>query len=367
MNLAFSWSRDLIYLFRAFWDTERDFVEANNARNLRSWVESKKGAPCSASGGMSARDIITAESPGGNVLGIARLRQYLGLRVPENDASASKNPPDGQPEVLLIGHDMQGDLENLKKTEIDIGNFFHCLGCVDTHVIAKDMTDGMPKSLSALVEQYALAPCHWSKPKRKKKKRVFDGAHNAGNDAIATLKVAIAQALDKSIMGHGDKFSDDETDWCAKIPEGIRSGMILLAYDSENATNPNYKPSATYRVTEHGFAWLRLSDIANIAPGPNGVHWHPHIRAAHWINWDFRTYENSDYLVGNRDGFWPQYGESSFFKMKDGAAPFENFLTELASSMPFRDDPEATTQTGSKGTSDAAEDVALAAGAANAP
>lgn len=192
----------------------------------------------------------------------------------------------------------------------------------------------MPKGLSALMAHYGFAKLHRSKPTHNEGKWVFIGAHNAGNDAVATIMVAIAQALDKHVtatrMCGSEADEDLDEGWFNKPLQGIDKSVMLLAYDTEKVES-RYKPHILNRITEHGFAWLRLADMAHIPPGDRyGTNWHTEIRAAHFINRQWKDYENKKVLCGNSKGFWPHYGKSQFYDPKDGPAPFHALFERLA-------------------------------------
>ena len=279
---------------------------------------------------MPLRRAIKRESHNDHVLFVEELRDRLGIGC--KDRITPPAPDANKPlEVLLVGHDLQAEFKNLTKHDIDLGKYFNYTGCIDTRVMTEDTDPSLPGSLTSLVQEYNLAQCHWSRPKRKEAKWVFDGAHNAGNDAIATLKVAIAQALDLSIHSCGSRKDYRlEKNWICKRLHDMQPDLLLMAYDTENVENHKYKPHIVNRTGEHGFAWLRTIDIKAIAPGPNGVNWHPYIRARHWINEDFGSFENCAYLVGNRDGFWEGYGHSQYYDSGESPTPFHDLFAELA-------------------------------------
>ena len=294
---------------------------------------------------MTVRKSLAAASLDGKVLTVEDLRKHLGLGVEPNEGSSAAVVQNTAPQVLLIGHDLCNDLKAMKQEGIQLATFFRYGGCADTLVLFEDASKSRT-SLSKLVEHYDLVECHMSKPKRKKKKLIFIGAHNAGNDAIATLKVLLAQVLDM-------KGPDVETDRCNKPLTGINQNMIFLAYDTETVEVPTYKPNKSNRTTEHGFAYLKLADVADIGPGRLGENWHSHVKARHWINNDWRGWENKIFLVGNRDGFWPQFGKSGYYWTQESPAPFHSFFQELAQrNSTHVDSPQVAS--GSVSTADAA-------------
>ena len=272
---------------------------------------------------MTVRDATQRESPDGNVLYITELREHLGLKTTTDTNSRPKRETKSRPEVLLVGHDMHGDFKSLENEGIDLETHLQYSGCVDTHVIVEDADATMGKSLGKLMYHYGLAELEFRRPgcPKVQGKWHFKGAHNAGNDAIATLKVVLAQSLDRSLTlstyNNSSTIAPEETIHNPRLdndpPGQINTNLILLAYDSETVETPRYKPHIRNRTSEHGFAWLPLEDVASIPPGKQAVNWHPFIRARHWINTDFRHFENRFFTPGNRDGFWREFGASRFY------------------------------------------------------
>jgi len=233
--------------------------------------------------------------------------------------------------VLLIGHNLQSEFKSINNDGIKFSKDLYYSGCVDTYVIVEDTEVPLPGSVTGLMQRYDFAECKWSTPTSNDAKWVFIGAHNAGNDAVASLKVAIAVALDMTINTNGAETEGKlAEDWADQVLQGIETNIVLMAYDTEVVEIPGYKPKVENRTSEHGFAWLRTSAIKSIPPGPNGINWHPYIQATHWINRDFQNFENSRYLVGNRDGFWKQYGQSQHYRGRESPAPFHAFFEDLA-------------------------------------
>ena len=285
---------------------------------------------------MTVRDSTRRESPDGHVLYIEELRRHLGVRTDASDTSPSPATTEARPEVLLIGHDMHGDFQKMGKDRMDLQKYFLYSGCVDTQVIIEDTGSRMGKSLSDPMSHYGLYELELKAPmcSQKSAKFVYLGAHCAGNDAVATLKGLICQTFDLTLNTPGRKNSVSEEDlpshWFDKPLQGMNGNMILLAYDTEGVETANYKPKVLNRTSEHGFAWLRVADIAHIPPGERGENWFPFIRARHWINQDFRNFENRFYCIGNPKGFWPKYGKSQYYNVSEGPAPFHELFEELA-------------------------------------
>ena len=294
---------------------------------------------------MTIRDKVKEESPDGIVLSIEDLRKFLGIGTPLHhtsalgEVSASINAP--VVEVLLVGHDLRGDFPKMRAEGINFDPHLHYVGCIDTHVIVEDAcTEFFPKALGRLMQYYGLADGRIIKPKNlpaSKAKFVFFGGHNAGNDAIGTLQVAIAQALDRDIKSRcgGEAGLDDYlTDEVLSKPLiNTKRNLVLLSYDSEGVESNRWDKKGRPigpATTEHGFAWLDLGEIADVPPGPGGVNWHPYIRARHWLNWDYRNFANFKYVVGNPRGFWKKYGETQYYFDNEGPAPFHRMFQNIA-------------------------------------
>ena len=289
---------------------------------------------------MTVRDATQRESPDGNVLYIEDLREHLGLKTTTDTASSPLRETKSCPEVIPVGHDMHGDFKSLENEGIDLTEHLHYSGCVDTHVVVEDAGATMSKSLSKLMYHYDLADLEYKRPacSKVKGKWHFVGAHNVGNDAIATLKVILAQALDRRLSSssyqyYSTRTSDEETIYYSLLdepPRQINTNMILLAYDHEGVETPRYKPTIRNRTSEHGFAWFHLKDVASIPPGKNGVNWHPFIRARHWINRAFRNFESRWFCPGNLDGFWREFGVSEYYGGRDSPGAFHELFQDLA-------------------------------------
>lgn len=286
---------------------------------------------------MTVRDATRRESPDGNVLYIEELRGHLGVRTDASEGFSPSNATKTRPEVLLIGHDMNGDFRKMAQDGIDVQKYFDYLGCVDTHVIIEDTGSTMGKSLGALVYHYDLAKPEYKSPMCPSipRKLSFAGSHCAGNDAIVTAIGALSLALDLSLKTsgrHENTVNEGELpeDWLQKPLQGMNKNLILLAYDTEGVETPRYKPDVRNRTSEHGFAWLRIAEIAHIPPGRHGENWRPYVRAEHWINHDFRSFSNRYFCVGNPHGFWPRYGKSQYYRVTEGPAPFHRLFEELA-------------------------------------
>ena len=112
----------------------------------------------------------------------------------------------------------------------------------------------------------------------------------------------------------------------------MKNYMVLLSYDSEGVESNRYEKQRRPlgpATAEHGFAWLSLADVADVAPGTNGVNWHRHIQARHWLNWDYRNFANFKYVLGNPLGFWKEFGQAQYYFESDGSAPFNRMFREI--------------------------------------
>ena len=224
---------------------------------------------------MTIRDKVEEESPDGRVLSIEDLRKCLGIGPPQHhssapgEVSASIKASDPVVEVLLVGHDLRGDFPKMRTEGMDFHPYLHYVGCVDTHVVVEDACeDCLPKGLGRLMQYYGLASGRIVNPSylpASKAKFVFFGGHNAGNGAIGTLKVSIAQALDRGIksnLGGEARQHNYLTDEILSHPlKNIKRNLVLLSYDSESVESNRYdrkrKPIGP-ATTEHGWIWPRL-------------------------------------------------------------------------------------------------------------
>ncbi|KAF6236893.1 hypothetical protein HO173_005184 [Letharia columbiana] len=263
---------------------------------------------------MTVRGATQRESPDGHVLFIEEVRKHLGVRANAGESSSLADTIEARPKVLLIGHDMHDDFRKMRQDGIDLQKHFQYSGCVDTQVVVEDTGASMGKGLSDLMSHYGLAKLEFKKVgcPRMPGKWVFVGAHCSGNDAVAALECLIDQTFDLSLRTPGDKDSvgleDLPEDWLKKPLQVVN------------------------RTSEHGFAWMRVADFAHIPPGDHGQNWRSFIRARHWINHDFRNFSNWFYCIGNPKGFWPKYGESQYYHVSEGPAPFHKLFEELANA-----------------------------------
>ncbi len=292
---------------------------------------------------MTIREMVEQESPDGCVLYIEDLRKCLGIDISDcetrasGEASGSVDPTKPLAEVLLIGHDLRGDFPKMRAEGITFDPHFKYFGCIDTYVIVKDTSrEQFGESLSRLMHYYGFASGRIVRARSlpaSKAKFVCFGLHNAGNDAVATLKVSIAQGLDSEITTRFCEKSDLTSEFLSKPLQSMKMNMVLLAYDSESVEPNRYdrqrRPIGP-ATTEHGFAWLSLADVADVAPGEDGINWHPYIQARHWLNWEFRNFANFKYVIGNPLGFWEKYGKTQFYFDAEGPAPFHQMFEEIA-------------------------------------
>lgn len=323
---------------------------------------------------MTIREKVEAESPNGRVLFLEDLRKCLGIGTPDHDSPAAKEASDSTessntlPNVLLVGHDLRGDFPKMRAEGIKFEPHLAYYGCIDTYVVIKDTgNEHLGESLGSLMAHYGFASGRIVKPKNlpmSKAKFVFYGGHNAGNDAIATLKVAIAQALDPAIRSAFWETSGKEGDltdeFLSKPLGAVKKNMVLIAYDSEGVESNRYdrqrRPIGP-ATTEHGFAWLDLAAVADIAPGPNGVNWHSHIQARHWLNWDYRNFANFKYVVGNPRGFWKEFGETQYYFESEGPAPFHRLFQEISSAATVAKERSNTLEKGLEKSPNTVEEV----------
>lgn len=290
---------------------------------------------------MTKRHAARGGAPDGHVLTMEELQICLGIIPNTTGGSAPAGASTGRPEFLIIGHDMEDDLAKMRKDGIEPGKYLEYSGCVDTIVMAEDVGESPYPSLSALMERYGFAELELSCPRdRRKMKKTFPGAHCAGNDSVATLKVGIAQPFASALRSriHNTSGSEDKPteEWYDKPLKGKNPNLILIAYDTESVDNERYIPSKLNRTSEQGFGWLRTADIIDVAPGRYGHNWHKYVKVKHWINQDFELFRNNLYVVGDPWGFWEEYGESEFYYPSEGSAPFDRLFKDLAAGRTVR-------------------------------
>lgn len=88
-----------------------------------------------------------------------------------------------------MGHNIVGDIRVLNR--VGLLEEFDLIEVADTQGLVQDTNnDRLPQGLPDLVLQFKLFPSVYSRRKRSwRGGLVFLGAHDAGNDAIANLKL----------------------------------------------------------------------------------------------------------------------------------------------------------------------------------
>ncbi|TVY43515.1 Uncharacterized protein LSUB1_G000356 [Lachnellula subtilissima] len=126
--------------------------------------------------------------------------EFIGLKdAPRVVASCFKHPfskpgDDTEPEekrsIILVGHDLNQDINYLKKLGYDVYNLSNLLECVDTANMWKYMTrDNNPRKLAMILAELRLVG--WN-------------LHNAGNDAVYTLWAMIGISA-KHLKEHSER------------------------------------------------------------------------------------------------------------------------------------------------------------------
>ena len=238
--------------------------------------------------------------------------------------AANQITPRTPRKVIVVGHAIKNDLGSV---ETLLGaRFKHVIpnygGVLDTQVIAGQPA-GHPQALSDLAAtRYGLYPLvamkyrrgrEWVqgfKPKRRKRGRVdwhghtipeddryfddddeepdlvwiFQGQHNAMNDAVATLKVLLAQALDININSAvGNPLSLGYDNLLALLDASDDDPPILVAIDTEKIDHRDEKRGEKDTVFQVGVAWLDVQDLRNKRAGNNGINWHSNIQSLLFI------------------------------------------------------------------------------------
>ncbi|TVY13160.1 Uncharacterized protein LARI1_G008062 [Lachnellula arida] len=126
--------------------------------------------------------------------------EFISLKdAPRIVASCFKHPfskpgDDTEPEekrsIILVGHDLNQDINYLKKMGYDVYNLSNLLECVDTANMWKYMTrDNNPRKLAMILAELRLIG--WN-------------LHNAGNDAVYTLWAMIGISV-KHLKEHSER------------------------------------------------------------------------------------------------------------------------------------------------------------------
>ena len=111
-----------------------------------------------------------------------------------------------RPELILIEHNIVNDMKVLDQSGIKLHDHFNIIGIADTQVLVQDITDErLPHGLPDPVLQYQLYHSKCSRRKRGcKGGSVFLGAHNAGNDVVANLRLDLCLMLDSLLNEDND-------------------------------------------------------------------------------------------------------------------------------------------------------------------
>ncbi|KAG9232571.1 hypothetical protein BJ875DRAFT_74788 [Amylocarpus encephaloides] len=117
-------------------------------------------------------------------------------------------------------------------------------------------------------------------------------------------------------------------------PFGQECDVVFICVDIESYER------AHNIITEVGIATLDTRDLANLAPGEDGVKWRNIIRARHFRIIENQRYRNKDFVQDCPESF--DYGESEWIKLEDASSvisscfkwPFSNLHLSL------EDEPE---------------------------
>ncbi|KAM0804691.1 hypothetical protein BDR22DRAFT_543961 [Usnea florida] len=158
--------------------------------------------------------------------------------------------------LILIGHNFANDMRILDEDGIDLHEYFDIIGIADTQVLVEESENTvLPRSLSGLALQYQLHDAKESPRNRGGKgSLIFDGAHNAGNDAIANLQLLVCLLFDSVL---NDVYSPEPGDYMDDVmfpdenryerwPRGsMKPNLILMCFDYEGVSG---------KTSEYGFA-----------------------------------------------------------------------------------------------------------------
>ncbi len=165
---------------------------------------------------------------------------------------------------------------------------------------------------------------------------MFDGAHNAGNDAVANLKTILCIIVNSLFKTNSYDDDDDPEAYMMDVttPEiNIDTGlhkplsilnteMLLVCFDAEGVQGD---------TSEWGFAWIDVAEVCDIAPGKRCENWWPSIKAKHFLREKYKEHLGSLWTDGIPKGFWKEYGSTITYSRLQGSQSFDKMLQEVAS------------------------------------
>lgn len=166
----------------------------------------------------------------------------------------------------------------------------------DTQGLVQDTNnDRLPQGLPDLVLQFKLFPSVYSRRKRSwRGGLVFLGAHDAGNDAIANLKLWTDFNLDSLFFYNDDDdhaYIADVDDlravyhwideWLRKVMHNKNPNLFIMCFDAEGVEGT---------PLEYGFTWHRTSNVMSIVQKEKGQRWWSKLKAKHFLVKEFKDH-----------------------------------------------------------------------------
>ncbi|KAL8657511.1 MAG: hypothetical protein Q9226_001839 [Calogaya cf. arnoldii] len=203
--------------------------------------------------------------------------------------------------------------ESLEKSGFDLEqSILNMFGGVCTTELAEFA--GKPTELTSLM----ILECCFAKAVSKIVKQQGSKpllSHNAANNTIAYIKVALALIFQSSIwddkyfqkaekdIAKGSEPVPHLMDDLLEDPLDVRPNTVIMSFDGES-----HDRLGQHHNTEWGVAWLDLEKVKRIKPGIFGINWHRYIEARHFRNWLYSGHRLKSIVVA-RLGPGFQYGE----------------------------------------------------------
>ena len=225
-------------------------------------------------------------------------------------------------------------MQILDEAGINLDKYFRVIGIADTQVLVEESMQPIPLSLSGLVLY-----CRLHKEKESRRARnskgalIFNGAHNAGNDAIANLQALVCVLFDSVldegyVPDTGDVYKDvvfaDEDRYERWMCGSMKPNLAIMCFDYEGVGG---------RTSEYGFAWYTTSALASIRPTPELKESWRFLQARHFLVDQFKDHPGSRFTDGDPRGFWPEFGKTTIYNPSDGLKPFNELFSSIGTAL----------------------------------
>lgn len=277
-------------------DVPPDF---NDPEDERRWYGGKKKSKSSNSQRRSRPKIPYST--------IEEVRKVCGITPVDPEVSGPSDPEAPGRQVVFVSHAGENDyspVEQQIKFEFDKSRAgFKKPLAVDTQNVIDVCFFGnaIGRSLASIVEEYQLAEIdiwHFPPPYNKTKKPTlyFKQQHLAANDAQKTLESLMCLMTDRRVLSFDSDFEDGQgirvhKHLSAGTQPTINMNAILFAFDTE-------KIRQSETLSELGVAWLDLSKVSGIQPGPYCENWRPYIEIRQYRVMPYESYSQPWYMAG---------------------------------------------------------------------